>query len=228
MAALRSAVERYPDRCLLVAGDFNVPDVRWSETSSEWARPATVRSSRRAQCLIEGCNLAGLKQYVSCPTRDINTLDLVLCNMNCVADMSVTDGLFDSDHRQVSCRLENVKITTPLTSRQSAFNYKRADFDRLRESLRLVTWSVLDDLCLDDAVDKFYDILNAAIRDCIPVVHIKRNFPTWFDRDLRNLLREKEAAFGRVKRNRCEATESYFGTKEEHSKTRPMPNTVAI
>ena len=72
---------------------------------------------------------------------------------------------------------------------------------------------MLGDLCLDDAVDTFYDILNAAVHDCIPFVNIKRNIPTWFDRDLRNLLREKEAAFRRVKRNRCEATETDFRNK---------------
>ena len=50
---------------------------------------------------------------------------------------------------------------------------------------------ILDDMHVDAAVDTFYDFLNAAVSDCVPVVEIKRNYPSWFDRDLRTLLREK-------------------------------------
>ena len=172
-----------------------------------------MRQSRRALNFLENCDLSGFKQFVSDPTRETNTLDLILCNHDCVTDTCVTDGLFVSDHKQVSCALRNVKSSAHLTTRQSAFNYKRADFDALRTSLSLVPWSMLDNLSVDGAVERFYDILTAAIRDCIPVVLIKRNFPPWFDHDLRNMLREKEFAFRRVKRNRCEATESDFRDK---------------
>ena len=158
----------------------------------------------------------------------IPTLDLIFCNTNCVADTCVTDGLFDSDHRQVSCLLKNVKTSTPLTTRQSAFNYKRADFDRLRQALRLVTWSVLDGLCLDDAVDRFYDILNAAIRDCIPVVHIKRNFPTWFDRDLRICCEKRKLLSGGLRETGVRRQSPTFGTNGDHLRTQPMLNSVVI
>ena len=125
------------------------------------------------------------------------------------------DGVFDSDHKQVECTVRHVKSTATLTSRQSAFNYKQADFQRLRVSLELLPWNILD-LHVDVAVDTFYDLLHAVISDCIPVVHIKRNYPPWFDRDLRTLLREKETAFERMKRNRCEETEEAFRNKRRN------------
>ena len=136
------------------------------------------------------------------------------------------DGVFGSDHKQVECTVRHVKSTATLISRQSAFNYKQADFQRLRMSLELLPWNILDDLHVDVAVDTFYDLLHAVISDCIPVVHIRRNYPPWFDRDLRTLLREKETAFKRMKRNRCEETEEAFRNKKETLGTPQTKNTV--
>ena len=213
MTALQAVVQRYPDRCLVVSGDFNIPDISWSPTEHGWATPTAARPSRRALNFVDACGMSDLKQYVCHPTRGANTLDLVLCNRPCITGVDVCDGVFDSDHKQVECIVRNVKSTVTLTSRQSAFNYKQADFHRLRVSLQLLPWNVLDDLHVDVDVDTFYDLLHAVISDCIPVVHIRRNYPPWFDRDLRKLLREKETAFKRMKRNRCEETEEAFRDK---------------
>ena len=137
----------------------------------------------------------------------------MLCNRQCITDIDVREGIFDSDHQQVECIVKHVKSVATLTSRQSAFNYKQADFERLRISLQLLPWNILDGMHVDAAVDIFYDLLNAAISDCVPVVQIRRSYPPWFDRDLRTLLKEKETAFKRMKRNRCEETEQAFRDK---------------
>ena len=213
MAALRAVVQRYPDRCIVVTGDFNVSELSWSAAESGGAIPTASRSTRRVMNFVDACEEAGLKQFVCVPTRGANTLDLTLCNKPCVTDVNVHDGFFDSDHKQVEFTVRNVTTAAPLTTRRSAFNYKQADFDRMRASLQLLPWTVLDSMHVDAAVDAFYDLLNAVISDCIPVVDIKRNYPPWFDRGLRDLLREKETAFRRLKRNRCEETEQIFRNK---------------
>ena len=176
------------------------------------------RPSRRALNFVDACDLSALKQYVCLPTRGANTLDLVLSNRHCVTDIDVQDGIFESDHKQVECVIKYVQSPVTLTSRQSAFNYKQADFERMRMSLEILPWNILDDMHVDAAVDTFYDLLHAVIRDCIPVVQIKRKYPPWFDRDLRNLLREKETSFKRMKRNRCEKTEEVFRDKRRNFK----------
>ena len=210
MVALQAVVHRYPDRCLVLGGDFNVPDACWSRTDSGRAAPAVSRPTRRALNFIDACDMLHLYQYVYQPTRGANTLDLVFSNRQCVADVDVQDGVFESDHKQVAFVIERVKVAAQLTSRHVAFNYKQAEFEKLRRSLELVPWDMIDGMHVDAAVDVFYDFLNAAVRDCIPVVQIKRNFPPWFDRDLRLLLREKEAAYRRLKRNRCQETSEAF------------------
>ena len=47
---------------------------------------------------------------------------------------------------------------------------------------------------VDSAAELFYDLLNAAISDYVPVVSRSRRLPPWFDRDVQCALREKNLA----------------------------------
>ena len=47
----------------------------------------------------------------------------------------------------------------------------------------------------------FYDFAFAAINDHVPMITLRRSFPPWFDRTVRELLRAKESAFRRKKAN---------------------------
>ena len=53
MAALQAVVQRYPDRCVMLLGDFNIPDIRWRSSGLSWAVPTTSRLSRRATNFID-------------------------------------------------------------------------------------------------------------------------------------------------------------------------------
>ena len=113
------------------------------------------------------------------------------------------------------CEVSAVREPVPLVTRISALNYRRADWEGLRTVLRLVPWSMLDDLPVDDATALFYELLNSAIADHIPLVYLKRRQPPWFDRELRMALREKEAAHRRMKRVRTSDTETLFSEKRK-------------
>ena len=218
MSALQSVTQRYPQRSIVIIGDFNLPDIRWSETTAGWARPSVARPSRRSQCFLDACALTSMRQFVWQTTRGDKTLDLVLSNQR-VTDIAVRDGIFDSDHKEIECVIRKLKTYVPLVTRTSVFNYKEADFSRMRRSLAMYPWQVLDNKHVDEAVDMFYDVLYATVKDCIPTVQIKRKYPPWFDRELRTLLREKECAYRRMKRNRCEETEIDFRDKRSDFKT---------
>ena len=133
------------------------------------------------------------------PSRANNFLDLIFSNgQNVSAD--VREGVFPSDHYELVCNFRTVLGPLPVVSRSSALNYKRADWEGLRTTLRLVPWTMLDELPVDEATDRFYDILDAAIHDHIPVVQLRRKQPPWFDAELRRALRDKESAHRTVKR----------------------------
>lgn len=211
MALIQRAVHSNPNFSFLISGDFNIPSISWRRSNSGGAIPITTRTCRRAADFLEACQMSLLKQHVYQPTRGQNVLDLVLSSAHLRVDTTVQDGLISSDHREVICEVAAAFPSVPLATRKTALNYKRADWDGLRRSLRMIPWDVLlDSQCVDINTDRFYCLLEGAIRDCIPTVTLHRSHPPWFDRDLRRALLRKEAAFRKKHRDPTPETIHYF------------------
>ena len=128
----------------------------------------------------------------------------------------------DHGHRQTNRQTVAVAVAVapplPTVARSTALNYRRADFDGLRRALDLIPWTIMDNLPMDEAVDVFYGLLDAAIRDHVPTVTLRRRFPPWFDASVRQALREKETAFNRRKRNRTQVSVREFEEKRKQFK----------
>ena len=212
MAGLCQLVAASPGKTVVAVGDFNVPDVAWTASAGGGAVPVVARRSRRSAELLDGCHLAGLQQHVTAPSRGVNYLDLVLSNSQNLS-ATVQEGVFPSDHKEVVCDVRAVRGPVPVVNRSTALNYKRADWTGLRAVLRLTPWNVLDGLPVNDATALFYDLLNAAITDHIPLVQLRGRQPPWFDGEIRAALKEKEAAHRRLKKSRTPVTETLFRDK---------------
>ena len=195
-----------PNRTVIALGDFNLPEIVWR---GPHAHPTLTRRSARALSFMDTVNRHGLIQHVDRPTRENNCLDLVLANVSSV-HCEVEDGYFDSDHRQVSAAISVPCLIAPRVTRSTAYNYRRADFSALRDSLRLLPWHILDTMSLDDAVDQFYTWVNAAIADHVPTVALKSKFPPWFDGQVKSALRDKDVAHRRMRQSsRSEDREAF-------------------
>ena len=203
LSTIQDVVFLNPTKSVIITGDFNIPNIHWTASdSNSWASPTLSRACRRAVPFLETCQLSGLRQHVIQPTRGNNVLDLVLSTAGVQLDATVQDGIISSDHKEVFCSIVASHPSVPLATRNTAFNYKRADWDGLRLSLRLLPWrDLLSDPCVNKNVDRFYSLLEAAIKDSIPTVTFRRRHAPWFDGELRALLAAKEAAFRRKKRN---------------------------
>lgn len=210
---MMASLERLPagQRRLIVLGDFNLPEISWTQTAGGCAAHLR-RASTRGTRFLDWCQLLGLKQWVHSATRGDNILDLILTR-DIPSSVTVRDSLLPSDHREVvgTCRIPVTR--PPLVTRTKVFNYRQADFDGLRRSLRAIPWAVLRDLPVDEAVDDFYALLEAATADHVPVVTLRRSYPPWFSKEVRAALRQKEAAYRRLRRNRQEETERDFTDK---------------
>jgi len=77
-----------------------------------------------------------------------------------------------------------------------------------------VPWTVLECMDVDSAVDLFYDFVFAAVNDHVPMIELRKKFPPWFSRTVRDLLREKEQAHKRKKADPSAAN------IEEHARAR--------
>ena len=124
------------------------------------------------------------------PSRGNAYLDLALC-ADGDAVSHVRPGAFDSDHSEVLTSFTFTSGAPYRVTRSRVFNYRDADFDGLRRAIHCAPWTLLHDLDVDSAAELFYDILNAAIADHIPMLELKSRFPPWFDRSVRACLRAK-------------------------------------
>ena len=62
---------------ILITGDFNIPEVQWTQRDGG-ALPELTRNSGRATRFLDQCGILGVSQCVTEPTRGRNILDLVL------------------------------------------------------------------------------------------------------------------------------------------------------
>ncbi len=190
--SLSAIFSRWESSPIIICGDFNVPSINWTSiTPSVATAPATD--------LCDMVNDNSLHQLVTTPTREQNILDLVLTNIPCnVGQVSVTEGIHGSDHEAVSFILK-LASTRPNIPRRTVFNYKRADFAKLRETLSDIPW----DICfltnsVDDAWVKFKDLLLISADQWVPKLVLKNS--TWLAQETIVMIRRKHRAYLKAKR----------------------------
>ena len=103
---------------------------------------------------------------------------------------------------------------------RKVYNYKRADFEALRNRLQLNTL----DMSVSDDADLYWfrwkALFLAAVEKCVPVKVIKdTNSPPWIDGEIRHLLRKKYRALKKYRENR---------TEQRKRKLRSLSNDIKI
>ena len=137
-------------------------------------------------------------QYVNRPTRNGNILDLVLSNEpDLVGALEVMDCLARSDHNMISW-------TVYFGGAQGGgdretLDFRRADFESMREELRMVCWDELLVGDIHEAWVKFRDLLKSLERKYIPVRKVARRKPLWITNKAIELVRRKRRAHARYK-----------------------------
>ena len=117
-------------RPYLLVGDLNLPEISWHGDGEAVLQRRTTRAVTFTDALAE----IDAHQSVMSATRGNNILDLAISSGG-TAVSDVRDKLFDSDHLVVDTRLIIDIGVPPRPTRSRAHNYKRADFDGLRQAL---------------------------------------------------------------------------------------------
>ena len=115
---------------------------------------------------------------MAAPTRGPNVLDLVLVRGLQQVSAHPRAPSIASDHEEVVIGFSAETPPPARPTRSSAYSYRRADFDGLRQALSVTPWDLLDDGDVDEAVSTFYALVDAAVRDHVPVVTLKKTFST--------------------------------------------------
>ena len=199
MNELDLSISRLLNNChIILAVDFNLPDVDWSK---KFVNPQ-CRYSTLSNQLINITLDYNLHQVVTSPTRENNILDLVFINFPfLVLNVSILPGLSDHDMVSVEILISPVRIKQPS---RKIFLCKKWKFDLINEDLAEYNTSTSNDmleyLSVNDLWINFKHVLSTTMEKHIPtkMISLNTNIP-WHRQTRKRAARLKRRAYDKAK-----------------------------
>ena len=210
-ASLFKLGEKLNKNNVIVAGDFNAPNINWTDHS-------TTNSSPTSERLLEIIDEHGLSQLVREPTRrqgdTQNILDLVLTNNDkIVNNIRVVPEI--SDHDIVLFQV-NLACTKKRRVKRKIYIRKRANTDRIKDELQNLA-DHFEQSLKNESVETKWNVFQQRIRSimdsCIPhkLTSSRHNLP-WFNRSLRRQTRAKQKLYNKAKKSGSQSDWAKFRT----------------
>ena len=144
---------------IIIAGDFNFPDINWVTSHIHLGNKLTTNSEDQ---LLRFMEKHFLSQYVNQPTRERNILDLLLTNNDNLVLHTSSEETTLSDHNIVmvhtTYNIQNQKTTNPPSIPKHSFrslNLFKADFEKINTHLETIKWDDLKELCTPEEFPEF-------------------------------------------------------------------------
>lgn len=177
MDAITRATEEYPDHDILIAGDFNLPQISWRKDEArvhcDFTR-AEVRLREKAKTVSETCEFLGLDQYSKVADQHSNILELVVSDTEAQVEVAI-DPVMEEDiafHRAISIRVGG-PTDESLQHNETRLIFRKADTKRIADQFVHTGWVNLLKNKKSETVSMFYDITKVAMdnytlhkRDC--------------------------------------------------------------
>ena len=189
---------------ILIAGDFNYPDIDWGSNTGLWT------SDDNEKFIVQAINDAFLIQHVMKPTRHragekSNILDLVLTkDINDINHIDHCTPIDKSDH-------EVLKIFSTMPKQkedkeQRVFlDYKRGNYVDFRQFIEQENWEAhLNEHDVENAWQTFVHKINNGITQFIPVVKVNpsKPKPMWTNIEVTKSIKKKHKLFKRYLESR--------------------------
>ena len=151
---------------LVLAGDFNLPDIDWADA---YVKPAPQYGKEANQSTIDMVHEFSLKQVVEEPTRGRNILDLMFVSSpDLVERVEVKPGI--SDHDDVIADL-SFQPAVGVKKPRKVYVYGKADKEKLTEGITHIKTKFLSE-CKNRNVNSNWLSVTDSLRDvmdkCIP------------------------------------------------------------
>ena len=171
-----------------VLGDFNFGDIVWPDRLNKSGSPL---SPSEGEILIEIMNDYGLEQLVHFPTRERNTLDLIITSLpGQFVDIHSPDRL--GDHDIVSETLKVVILPIKKLNRK-VYRYQKGDYESMRkDTLKFAK----------DSADKHIPSKSSRSVSSVP----------WITPEIRRKIRKKNETHAKAKRTGSAKIRSKFET----------------
>ena len=196
-----------------VLGDFNFKDIDWPDRLS---KSGSTLSQSGGQILIDIMNDHGLEQMVHFPTREKNTLDLILTTLpGQFQDVHSPDKL--SDHDIVSGTLK-IFIPPIKKPRRKVYLYQKGDYESMRkDTLEFAKEKYFNGHSDTRSVQENFDLLTSFIQD-LADKHIpsktSRSVSSipWITPEIRRKIRRKNKTHAKAKKTGSSKLRSKFET----------------
>ena len=196
-----------------VLGDFNFKDIDWPDRLS---KSGSTLSQSEGQILIDIMNDHGLEQMVHFPTREKNTLDLILTTLpGQFQDVHSPDKL--SDHDIVSGTLK-MFIPPIKKPRRKVYLYQKGDYESMRkDTLQFSKEKYFNGHSDTRSVQENFDLLTSFIQDSADK-HIpsktSRSVSSipWITPEIRRKIRRKNKTHAKAKKTGSSKLRSKFET----------------
>ena len=185
----------------VIMGDFNLRSINWNNIDvrsyyTERNRGGRALRQTSSEKLIELMQENFLIQSVKEPTRQDSILDLVLStDENLVQNLKVGEHIATSDHNIIRGEINIAKKLEE--NNEKIYNYKRGNFNQIREKLGRIDW---DHLFRNKTASDMYDIFTTKLMKLVDRYVPKQTRrtsgkvqPKWFTREIKQVLIQKKS-----------------------------------
>ena len=200
--AAETISNKFPDHQFIFIGDYNLPYVQWKTNPLHYKPVEYIDPNERssADTICTTYSSLGLQQFLPICDKKGYTLDLLFAPPDLISPIDLREQLLptDSHHTSHFCKLQHDSIISSTTFKR---NFSAANYDTIVSDLCNANWdSVLLDEDLDANVNNFYNILNKAVTDHVPLVKSSPgSYPIWYDHELIKNIQDKKRAHCRWK-----------------------------
>ena len=190
---------------ILVIGDFNLSEI-------DWQTGTAIAGDCLHDYFTKLVKDNYLWQLVDFPTRGKSILDLILTTIPTkVQHIYGLDDIICTDHKLISFELD-LKVPKRSKTKRVLYNFKRADWSGLEETLQNTPWyACIVPYDADASLDNWYDLFVVAANVHIPKCKARSvNDLPWMDNELRLLLKKKDGPRSKFKRKHSSSIEAKF------------------
>ena len=202
-----------------VLGDFNCKDIDWPDRLS---KSGSTLSQSEGQILIDMMNDHGLEQIVHLPTREKNTLDLILTTLHVPGqfhDVHSPDKLSDHDIVSGTLKMFNPPPPPPIKKpRRKVYLYQKGDYESKRkDTLGFAKEKYFNGHSDTRSVQENFDLLTSFIQDSADK-HIPSKTSrsvssvSWITPEIRRKIRRKKKTHAKAKTTGSRKLRSKFET----------------
>lgn len=146
---------------IILMGDLNLPSVNWENETVSCGKS----DKKCAELFLKFLDEHLLIQHIEETTRkDLNTLDLIVSNIPSSIHSVTVEKISRkiSDHDQVNCCITEIFQAERQPNPQylpshpfDEMNFKKANWDEIRENLKLVNWDILETQNVEEMCSDF-------------------------------------------------------------------------